>query len=259
MPYVTYARASALEVQQAGDVKPADIVSGGWLSRSDLTEGGVKFQWFHSTVVGSLDGYLQDRTQLAGFNSVTERTRSTGVELEVRYLATKNISFTLTADNQHTEVLGPDGSSVYIPAYAVCGQTLACELNSWGGAYFVFAFDSLPGRARNYTLSSIPSTVVSLHGNYITDQHEWGRAGVTAGVTYVSQTSGTIQNAIVYPAYALVDASAFYQYGLNEIDLNIDNLLDTRYFTPNSDPTYVNVSAIPGIGREWRVTLKRRF
>ena len=259
MPYITYAQASALEVQQAGDLKPNDILSGGWLSRSDLTEGGVKFQWFNNTVVGSLDGYQQNRTQLAGFNSVAERTRSTGVELEIRYLATRNISFTLTANNQHTEVLGPDTSSVYIPAYAVCGQNLACELNSWGGAYFVFGFNSLPGRAGNYTLSSIPSTVVSFHGNYITDEHEWGRVGVTAGVTYVSQTSGTIEHAIVYPAYSLVDASAFYQYGPNEIDLNVDNLLDTRYFTPNSDPTYVNVSAIPGIGREWRLTLKRKF
>jgi iron complex outermembrane receptor protein len=43
------------------------------------------------------------------------------------------------------------------------------------------------------------------------------------------------------------------------VDLNIDNLLDKIYFTPNSDPTYINVAAIPGVGREWRVTLKRTF
>jgi iron complex outermembrane recepter protein len=259
LPYFTYAQASSLEVQQAGDLKPADLVSGGWLSHSDLIEGGVKFQLLDRTIVGSIDGYQQDRTLLAGFNGAALNTRATGAELEVRYLATKNISFTFTGDLQHTEVLGPDTSTDYIPAYAVCGKNLACELGSWGGAFLVFNFSSLPGRSGNYTLSSVPAGVASFHGNYITDQYDWGRLGVTAGATYVSSTSGTIQNAIKYPAYTLVDLSAFYQHGPYEVDLNIDNLLDTFYVTPNSDPTYVNVSAIPGVGRTWRVTLKRSF
>jgi iron complex outermembrane receptor protein len=259
MPYFTYARASSLEVQQAGDLKPADIDDGGWLSHSELIEGGVKFQLLDHTIVGSIDGYQQDRTLLAGFNATSLNTRATGAELEVRYLATRNISFSLTGDLQHTEVIGPDTSIDYIPAYAVCGQNPACELGSWGGAYLVTNFSSLPGRSGNYTLSSIPAGVVSFHGNYITDQYDWGRAGVTAGATYVSSTSGTIQNAIKYPGYTLVDLSAFYQRGPYEVDVNIDNLLDTFYVTPNSDPTYVNVSAIPGVGRTWRITLKRSF
>lgn len=259
MPYFTYAQAATPEVQQAGDLKPADIASGGWLSRSDLTEGGLKFQLFHHTLVGSIDGYLQNRTQLAGLNASIQHTRSIGEEIEIRYLATKNLSFTFSADNQRTTVLGPDGSTEYIPAYAVCGANLACELNSWGGAYLVFAFDSLPGRGGNYTLTSIPQNVVSLYANYISDEYSWGKVGVTMGGTYVSKTSGTIQNAITYPAYWLVNASLFYQRGPYEIDVNIENLFNKLYFTPNSDPTYVNMSALPGVGREFQVTLKRRF
>ena len=108
-------------------------------------------------------------------------------------------------------MLGPDTSADYIPAYAVCGPTLACELGSWGGAYLVFNFSSLPGRAGNYKLSTIPDNVISFHANYITDEHSWGRAGATVGVTYVTKTSGTIENAISYPAYSLVNLSAFYQ------------------------------------------------
>jgi len=68
-----------------------------------------------------------------------------------------------------------------------------------------------------------------------------------------------IVNPVVYPAYTLLNASLFFQHGPYEIDLNIDNLTDAVYFTPNTDPTYVNVAAIPGVGREWRVTVKRRF
>jgi len=156
-------------------------------------------------------------------------------------------------------VLGPDTSTEYIPAYAVCGQTLACELGSWGGAYLVFNFNSLPGRAGNYELTSIPHSVVSFYGNYITDEYSWGKLGGTIGATYVTHTSGTIQNAIVYPAYWLTNLSMFYEKDRYEVDFNIDNLLNTIYFTPNSDPTYVNMSAEPGIGRTWRVTLKAKF
>jgi iron complex outermembrane receptor protein len=259
MPYVTYARAASLETGQAGELQTRQVAGSGWLSRSDLTEGGVKFQLLNRTLVGSVDAYLQNRTQLAGLNSVTERTRSIGVEFEIRYLATRNLSFTLSGDSQHTEVLGPDTQTEYVPAYAVCGTSLACQTGSWGGAFLVFNFNAMPGRSGNYELSSIPHSVVSLYGNYITDEHAWGRAGVTLGGTYVSKTSGTIQNAVVYPAYAVANASAFYQRGPYEVEVNVDNLFDKLYFTPAADAIYVNLAALPSVGREWRVTLKRRF
>jgi iron complex outermembrane receptor protein len=259
MPYFTYAKAATLEVQQAGDLKPADIASGGWLSASDLTEGGVKFQLLDKTLVGAVDAYRQERTDLSGLSSASLRTRSTGVEYEFRYLATKNLSFTLSGDSQHTEVIGPDTSTVYIPASAVCGATLACELASWGGAYLEYNFSSLPGRGGNYALTTIPNSVVSVYANYISDEHGWGKAGVTAGFSHVSQTSQTIENPIVFPAYYVANASAFYRRGTVEVDLNIDNLFDKLYFTPSSDATYANVAVMPSVGREWRLTLKKTF
>jgi iron complex outermembrane receptor protein len=259
MPYLTYARDGALEVQQAGDLKPQDIQTGAWISQSDLAEAGVKFQLLNHTLVGSVDIYKQHRAEPAGLSDVSQRTESIGEELEVRWLATKNLSFTVSADTQHTEVLGPDKEDAYLPASAVCGATPACDLSVWGGAYLVFAFDTLPGRAGNYALTTIPDTVGSLYANYITDAHPWGKLGVTAGATYVSQTAQTIQNGLVYPAYTLVNLSGFYKRGPYEVDLNIDNLFDKFYVTPNSDPIYINVTAIPGVGREWRLTLKRTF
>ena len=40
--------------------------------------------------------------------------------------------------------------------------------------------------------------------------------------------------------------------------LNIDNLFDRLYFTPVAD-VYANVAALPGVGRTWRVALRRAF
>jgi len=260
MPYVTYASDHALEVQQAGDLMPSQIAGDAWLSQSNLVEGGLKFQLLDNTLVGGIDGYRQQRTALSGLNNVSQATRSTGFEWEARWLATQNLSFTFSGDSQHTEVLGPDTSTVYVPAYAVCHDNLACELDSWGGAFLVFDFAASPlGHPGNYELTTIPHSVISLYANYITDEHGWGRAGVTLGTTYVTKTSGVIVGAITYPAYDLVNASAFYQKGPWELDFNVDNLFDRLYFTPNSDPTYVNVAVIPGVGREWRFTLKRKF
>jgi iron complex outermembrane receptor protein len=254
MPYVTYASAAALEVEQAGNIKPSNVIHDGWLSSSDLTEGGVKFQLFGKRVVGSVAGYGQNRTQLSGLSSIVQATRSTGVEYEIRYLATKNLSITLSGDSQHTEIIGPDHSLVYIPP-STAG---AAGVNAYGGAYLVFDFAQLPGRSGDYSDSLIPHTVVSLFGAYTSDDHAWGRAGGALGVTYASKTSGLVQDAVVYPAYELVNLSLFWQRRPYAVSLNIDNLLDKLYFTPDQD-TYANVGVLPGRGREWRITLKRSF
>ena len=39
---------------------------------------------------------------------------------------------------------------------------------------------------------------------------------------------------------------------------DVNNLGGERYFTPGAD-TYANLSALPGVGRTWKVTLKRLF
>ena len=46
--------------------------------------------------------------------------------------------------------------------------------------------------------------------------------------------------------------------GFGEAAVNLDNVANARYFTPDAD-TYANLGALPGIGRTWRITLKREF
>ncbi|CAN5483853.1 TonB-dependent receptor [soil metagenome] len=258
MPYMSYAKASALEVSQAGDIAPGLVFDGSWLSDSDLAEAGVKFQLLHGTLVGSLAGYRQNRTQLSGLNPVVvQGTRAKGVELEIRWLASEHLSFTATGNTQHTTVKGPDLSFQYIPAYTA-GVPGA---QAYGGSYVVWSFGGptgLPGRRGDYDYTLIPKSVVSLYGAYSSDKHDWGSAGATVGVTHVTKTSGTVQNAVTYPAYAVVNASAYLARGSYTAELNVDNLFDTLYFTPDAD-TYANLGVLPGKGRQWRVTLKRTF
>ena len=126
----------------------------------------------------------------------------------------------------------------------------------YGGGYAVFTVASL--RPGDYEYSLIPRSVAALYATYTSNDLSWGRFGATAGVKYVSKTSGTVPGAVVYPRYALVDASAFVSHGSWTASLNVDNLFDKLYFTPMTD-VYTNVSVLPGMGRQWRVALQRRF
>jgi iron complex outermembrane receptor protein len=254
MPYITHAKGGTLEVEQAGNIKPANIMGGAWLTASHLTEGGLKFQWLNKTLIGSLAYYDQERTQLGGLNSIVQHLHSKGFEYEVRWVTNKNLSFTLAGNTQHTEEIGADHSFVYIPASTV-GLS---GVDAYGGAFVTFDFSSLPGRSGNYAYTLIPHSVVSFFATYTTDDYSWGHAGATAGFTYASKTSGLVQNAVTYPAYTVVNASLLWAKGPLEVDFNVDNLFDKLYFTPDQD-TYANVGVLPSIGRTWRFTFKGKF
>lgn len=256
MPYASYAKAAALEMSQAGDIAPGLVADGSWLSSSDLAEAGVKFQLLRGALIGSLAAYRQTRTQIAGAISppTVQGLRSKGVELEVRWLASERLSFTFAGNNQRTTVRGPDTSFQYIPAYTagVAGA------QGYGGSYVVWSFASLPGRGGDYAYTLIPKSVLSLYGTYTSKGYDWGQAGATLGVSHVGRTAGTVQNAVRYPSYEVVNASAFVTRGAYTLSFNVDNLFDKFYFTPDAD-TYANLGALPGKGREWRATLKRTF
>lgn len=256
MPYATYAKASALEMSQGGDIAPGLVADGSWLSSSDLSEAGVKFQLLRGTLIGSLAAYRQTRTQIAGAISppTVQGLRSKGVELEVRWLTSERLSFTFAGNNQRTTVKGPDTSFQYIPAYTAG----VSGVQGYGGSYVVWSFASLPGRSGDYAYTLIPKSVLSLYGTYTSKDYDWGRAGATLGVSHVGRTAGTVQNAVHYPSYQLVNASAFVARGPYTVSINVDNLFDKFYVTPDAD-TYANLGALPGKGREWRATLKRTF
>jgi iron complex outermembrane receptor protein len=251
MPYISYAEASALEVNQAGGVAPGLVSSDSWLSGSRLAEAGVKARLMGDVLTGSLAVYRQARTQLA-INNAVQGTRARGIELELRWLASKELSFTFAGDIQTTKIKGPDSSFVVVPPSTVG----VSGVNGYGGAYALYTVSTLV--KGDYTNTLIPRSVASLYAVYTAPKAAWGQFGATAGFTAVSATSGIVPGAVRLPAYATVSASAFVQKGAWRLALNVDNLLNRRYFTPVAD-VYANVAALPGVGRTWRLALRRAF
>ena len=103
-----------------------------------------------------------------------------------------------------------------------------------------------------------PMPCISPYLTWTSDRLSWGVWGASFGGTYVGKTQQTVPDPIIFPSYTVLNASAFAQWDVWEADLNVNNLADTRYFTPGAD-TYANLSALPGIGRTWKITLKRLF
>ena len=251
IPYATVAQNSAVEIGQASQVMTSLLANRDWLSNSFLDEVGVKFSALDDHLQGSLDWYVQNRTQLsqgAGSTSVIG-TRAKGLELELRYVASANLSFTLAADLQHTTIKGPDHSFQYVPArsYGVSPQS------GFGGSYVVFDFSTL--RPGDYEDTLQPHAVISPYLTWTSDAGNWGGS---FGGSYVGHTMQTVPNPITFPSYVVLNASGFVQWDVWEADVNVNNLSDERYFTPGAD-TYANLSALPGIGRVWKVTFKRLF
>jgi iron complex outermembrane receptor protein len=77
-------------------------------------------------------------------------------------------------------------------------------------------------------------------------------------VVYTGETQNLLLTPIKFHDNSIVNASGFYSIGPYGVTLNITNLLDKRYYMAPT-AAYTDVTAIPGLGREWRVTLKRSF
>jgi iron complex outermembrane receptor protein len=163
----------------------------------------------------------------------------------------QNISVTLVGSLQHTIADSPPNNFQYIPA-RVAGVS---PQQGFGGSYVIFNFASLPGFAGSYEDTLIPHAVISPYLTYTSDDQKWG---ATFGGTYVSHTEQTVPDPIIFPAYVVMNVSSFVRMGEWEANVNVDNLADARYFTPDAD-TYANLAALPGIGRTWRITIKRMF
>lgn len=261
-PYVSYAESSAIEFSQAGEVSPDLIANSEWLSEGKLIEGGVKLELFEGIVTGSIAAYQQERTELSTVGGTTvNRTQSEGAELELRVLASENLSFSLTSNTQETTYI--DGFNSY---YIINPRDIGLDdVSNYGVSVAAFGFnDSLYAQTgSDYYLGElqdrrIPDSVTSIYATYVTEAGMFDRVGSTWGVRHVSETSGLAENAVKYPSYWLVQGAFFLEYQDWAFSLNIDNVFDEEYFTPLQD-LYGDVAVLPGKGREWRASLNYKF
>lgn len=260
IPYLTYADSRSLESSQTGGISSGTIGSNLFISPSELKEAGVKYSLLDGNLFGGVSYYEQFRRRTDTRGNV-DGTTAKGLELEVHWLASDNLTFEASATRQETKVDAPGpGKGEYLQVRP--DQFGVDPLLGFGGT---FAFNNagyVPELADGYTLNTIPDNVLSVHGTYTTDafdiQAQPSQAGLTLGATSVSETGGIFPDDIVLPSYTLVNGAAFLEIGNVVLSANVDNIFDERYFTPSAE-VYKEVAVMPGLPRTFRLTLKYQF
>lgn len=267
VPYFTYAQGSELNDNSNGGVSPGVAASGQFLFDSELLEAGVKFSLLDSRLNGAIAYYDQSRSVVDSFGNVDQESAE-GVEVELRYLATDNITLTAAATFQDFEIAAPgacgsgNGEFVVIspthPTVNAFGATIT-NAEGFGGLFSALNASCLPELSGGYKRTTIPDQVFSAFATYTSDETASGFSfGGTVGVTYVSETSGKTATAVTLPDYANVRAALFARYNRFSVTGTVENLFDERYFQPLRG-VYEEVAALPGQGRTFRVTAKVSF
>ncbi|MEK7264950.1 MAG: TonB-dependent receptor plug domain-containing protein [Pseudomonadota bacterium] len=257
MAYATYAQNNALETNDGGGIEVDRIFQNNFVADSNLVEGGLKVG--RDDLFASLAIYRQKRQRSDPFGNLDQEI-SKGVEAEVKYLISDRWSLTsaMTVQESRIGAPGPCGSGngefIVLPP----SRLGIAGVDGYGGLFAGLNASCLPELQNGYKRRTTPDVMGSGFLTYTSPRTDYGTFGATAGVLYVGETGGKIENAIRLPAYALGKASMFWSNGDFTLTANVDNLFDKRYFIPVQN-VYEEVAALPGRGREFSVTLKASF
>lgn len=238
--YVTHAESSYLELGQGGMIARENIAGGVWLQDSKITEAGLKGSLADRRLFATLAWYKQEKSSYNRLAAAFDYYESKGVELELRYAPTKNLSFTGAGTWQKTELLNTP-FFLGIPPEAL-GLDPALV---YGGRFTgLGAILGVPVPIEAPT----PERVFSLNGTY-TSPRGWG---VSLGGTYVSSFYSGYAQEVKLPSYLVTRAALFYARENWSFRLNANNVLDEKYYNPQF--LFWDVFVSPSIGPTFEFT-----
>jgi iron complex outermembrane receptor protein len=104
-------------------------------------------------------------------------------------------------------------------------------------------------------LASIPEHMASLWSSYTFSAGTLEGLGAGAGLFYVSDRWGDLQNTFKIGSYVRADASVFYRFPRYTLGLNVKNLANTRYM----ESSLARTSIAPGTPRAFYLTAGFNF
>ena len=251
--YVTYAESTFIENNQSGGVFFGATSAGSWLQDSDLWEGGLKVSGFEGKLHATFALYQQNRTRLdtMAMPPSVVNNRSTGYEIETRFVPNKNWAFTFTGTWSKTiETPAPGFGSFTVLPIAVIPRT---PEQGYGGRYFAgTGFAGLP----SFEQDGQPDKVISAYLSYTGELGD-GEWGLTFGSTHVADVFAGRVKFIKLPSYWITNLSGFVQMGKWRVAGLIKNVFDERYF--RSQAIFHEVLVLPGEGIMADVTVSYNF
>ncbi len=243
--YGSYASSEYLELGQGGIVGRPNIDSRNWIQPSKLMEEGLKGYLDDGRLYFSVAHYDQQKSSYDVKGGFFDKYQSRGEEAEAHYALTKQFSFIATATWQTTTLLNAPFFNAIPPSALGLDPTLI-----YGGKlYGVGSSIGFNGPLEE----PMPNRVFSLNGTY-TSPRGWG---VLLGATQVSSLWAGYTHLVRLPQYTVARAATFYQKDKWSFQVNIDNLFNKTYFTPQY--LFWDVFVSPSIGRTGNLTVTRKF
>lgn len=243
--YITHAKSSYIELGQGGVVDVLNVAADTWVQPSDMTEIGIKGYLNYGRIYFNLLGYKQKKTSFNSQAGAFDFYRSKGIELEMRGAVTPRLSLTGSATLQKSELLNAPFFLGVPPA------ALGLDpIDTYGGRFV--AVGAMIG-FNGPTLTPTPEQTYALDATYT---HPIGM-GVSLGVTHISSMFAGYTQSIKLPAYTVMRAAAFYRFDKFEARVNVNNLTNTKYYSPQF--LFWDSFISPSVGRTAELTLTMKF
>lgn len=189
-------------------------------------EAGLKVQTLDGKLAGMASVYQLTRQNVATddpdhplFFVTTGEQRSRGVELEGQWRPNEAVQVT--------------GAYAYIDAEITKDNRLPVGI----------------------PLANFPKHSLNLWGQYTVQGGVFDQLAISLGLLYNSDKHFYESAVYRLPAYTLVDFGVAYPFGEWKAQLNVNNVLDERYF-----PDACCIDRVtPGEPRSWRLSVRRRF
>lgn len=249
-PYVTVSEQFTVVAGQGSELTAANIAADAFTDTSELQEVGVKGNFLDGRLFVGLAHYKQKRTDTNSQSVVTNSTSETkGTELEFRFLATEQLSFTgafthLKVLNLTTQENG--GQFSFYGAGDLTGITDPSLI--YGGLY-----NGVP-TGSDYK-QGLPENSYSLSAAYDF------KNGFVSTLSYFhadSVYSGHSQ-AVKLPSYDLFNAGLSYSTKNWAISAMVKNLTDERYFRSNFPDLFGSQVVLPELPRNYSITATYKF
>tara|TARA_R110002153_G_scaffold171435_1_gene324225 strand:+ start:2719 stop:5202 length:2484 start_codon:yes stop_codon:yes gene_type:complete len=253
IPYITAAEQSTIIVGQGAEIKTGAIYSGGVFDKSTLFEFGVKGSFLDDTLYFAIANYEQERTdtkaQSTTLNNVTE---TKGTEFELRWVVSDALVVTAGYTNVKVKNLTAIEDGYQFGFFGAEDMPLLDPSLVFGGVAIGNATTSNNPEGLK---AGIPENIYTLTGTY---DFQNGFI-VNASIVDVDSAYSGYSQAVLLPAYTLVNAGIRYEADVWSASLNIKNLTDETYFRSNFPDLFGSSVVLPELPRHFQATVNYKF
>jgi iron complex outermembrane receptor protein len=262
-PYLTSA-VSSLQLSTSNDTLQVAVVRAGHIGEAELDEAGIKATFFDEKLQWTSALYRQTRTDVTDPEDPTEgadvsSTEAHGVELEVRWVPTRDMFFSAYVLNQFAEFTVPSSASISLTARQMGYQDVVdpdtgevlypAEAFFYGGKANV----NLPVGNPNYLeRTGNPETQAGVNMSY-TFKNGFG---IVFGANWFSEVWADRGMTALIPEATVFNTGFTYEKDLWDLRINGYNVGDENYFRAGGGNAGI-MSSMPG--QRWEFTAKRMF